>query len=64
MHYIRDTVFGEDKCRVRKEVLPGVPAALSNLALSILRLLRVREIVRFSDLPQVRPQEARALAGA
>ncbi len=46
VHYVRDTTWREDASRVRKGALPRVLAALTNLALSILRLLGARNIQR------------------
>ena len=46
IHYVRDVALGEDACRVRSNALPRVMAAFANLAISILRLLQVRNIKR------------------
>ena len=47
--WIRDTVFQQDQCRMRAAVLPPLLAALSNLAIWAFRLLRVRNLARFTD---------------
>ena len=46
IHHVRDVALGEDACRVRSRALPRVMAAFANLAISILRLLQVRNIRR------------------
>ena len=46
IHYVRDVALREDECRVRSSALPRVMAAFANLAISILRLLKVRNIRR------------------
>ena len=46
IHYVRDVALREDECRVRTSALPRVMAAFANLAISILRLLQVRNIKR------------------
>ena len=46
IHYVRDVALREDACRVRKGSLPRVLAALTNVTLTILRLLRVRNLKR------------------
>ena len=46
VHYVRDVAVGEDKCRIRKGSLPRLMAAVSNLAISILRLLETKNIKR------------------
>ena len=46
IHYVRDVALGEDACRVRSNALPRVMAACANLAISILRLLQVKNIQR------------------
>ena len=38
LHWVRDTVFGEDASTVRTGVIPQVMAAMRNTALSVLRL--------------------------
>ena len=46
IHSVRDVALREDECRVRSSALPRVMAAFANLAISILRLLQVRNIKR------------------
>ena len=55
IHYVRDVALREDACRVRKGALPRVIAAFANLAISILRLLRVKNIKRRMDQSHLRP---------
>lgn len=43
---MRDGHFQEDKCRARKSGLPGMLAALTNLAISIVRMLGVPNIAK------------------
>jgi predicted transposase YbfD/YdcC len=38
LHWVRDAVFGEDRCRVRSGQAPQVLAAMRNLAISLFRL--------------------------
>lgn len=38
LHWVRDTIFGEDRCRVRSGRAPQVLAAIRNLAIGLLRL--------------------------
>ena len=55
IHYVRDVALREDACRVRKGALPRVMAAFANLAISILRLLRVKNIKRRMEQLHLRP---------
>ena len=55
IHYVRDVALREDDCRVRKGALPRVMAAFANLAISILRLLRVKNIKRRMEQLHLRP---------
>ncbi len=59
IHYVRDVALREDACRVRKGALPRVMAA--NLAISILRLLRVKNIKRRMEQLQLRPDSTAGL---
>jgi predicted transposase YbfD/YdcC len=45
-HWIRDVVFGEDGCRVKKGNAPQVLAALRNAAVNFLRLSGLSEITK------------------
>ena len=45
-HWIRDVVFGEDKCRVRKGKAPQVLAIIRNAAVNFLRLSGCSEIAK------------------
>ena len=61
VHYVPDVAVGEDKCRIRKGSLPRLMAAVSNLAISILRPLETKNIKRrMSQLP-MDPNGAAAL---
>ena len=44
LHHVRDVTLGEDSCRVRSQNAPQVMAAARNLAIGLLRSLRVRSI--------------------
>ena len=55
IHYALDVALREDHCGVRKGALPRVMAALANLAISILRLFRVRNIKRRMEQLHLRP---------
>jgi hypothetical protein len=46
VHWVRDESFGEDRSRVRKHAGPQVMATLRNLAISVLRMARVRYIAK------------------
>lgn len=45
-HWIRDVVFGEDGCRIKKGKAPQVLAALRNAAVNFLRLSGFSEITK------------------
>ena len=61
VHYVRDVAVGEDKCRIRKGPLPRLMAAVSNLAISILRLLETKNIQRRMSQLSLDPNGAVAL---
>lgn len=44
VHYVRDRTFDEDRSQVRKRGAPQLMATLRNLAISLLRLARARNI--------------------
>jgi hypothetical protein len=44
LHWVRDVVFDEDRCRVRTRSAPQVLASLRNLTISLLHLAGVRHI--------------------
>ena len=46
VHYVRDVALREDHCCIRKGSLPRLLVAFANLSISILRLLRTRNIQR------------------
>lgn len=50
LHWIRDTVFGEDASRARTGSIPQLMAALRNAALAVLRFAgytKISETIRF-----------------
>lgn len=44
LHWVRDTVFGEDKCRVRSGAAPHNLAIFRNVAINLLRLAKAPSI--------------------
>ena len=58
---VRDVAVGEDKCRIRKVSLPRLRTAVSNLAVSILRLLETKNIKRRMSQLSMDPSGAVAL---
>ena len=50
IHLVRDNVLWEDACRVRKGALPRVSAALTNVTLTILRLVGVGDSKHDAEL--------------
>ena len=64
MHYVRDVALREDACRVRKGSLPRLMAAFANLAISILRLLKISNLKRRMKQLSFRPDAAVALLAA
>ena len=61
VHYVRDEAVGEDRCRIRNGSLPSLMAAVSNLAISILRLLKTKNIQRRMSQLALDPNGAVAL---
>ena len=55
MHWIRDSVLGKDGCRTRTGPLPRMLAALSNLAISIQRMVGVENLQDPMDCLHLRP---------
>lgn len=45
-HYVRDTAYDEDRCRIRTGKGPQVMAALRNFAVSLMRMHGVNNIAR------------------
>ncbi len=45
-HWVRDEIFGEDRCRVRIDSAPQVLAGIRNLAMNWLRSLKVDNIAQ------------------
>lgn len=58
VHHVRDVALREDHSRIRKGALPRLLAAVSNLAISILRLLEVQNIQRRMRQLHLRPDQA------
>ena len=61
VHWVRDVAVGEDKCRIRNGSLPRLMAAVSNLAISILRLPDTKNIQRRMSQLSLDPNGAIAL---
>ena len=61
VHYVRDVALREDASRIRKKSLPRLMATFANLAISILRLLKTKNIQRRMDQLHLKPDEAVAL---
>ena len=61
VHYVRDVAVGEDKCSIRKGSPPRLMAAVSNLAISILRLLETKNIQRRMSQLSLDPNGAAVL---
>lgn len=58
LHWVRDFVFDEDRCRIRRGVGARVMASLRNLAISLLRLAGAASIaaaLRFCSHNPLRP---------
>jgi len=65
LHWIRDFVFDEDRCRIRRGAGARVMASLRNLAISLLRLARAPGIaaaLRFCSRQPLRPLRLIGLA--
>ena len=58
LHWVRDTVFGEDASTVRTGVLPQVMAAMRNTALSVLRFTGHTKITDALQLFAAKPKLA------
>ncbi len=58
VHYVRDVALREDRSRIRKGALPRLLAAISNFALSLLRLLPVQNIQRRMSPLRFQPNAA------
>lgn len=63
LHWVRDVVYGEDKCRITAGQAPRVCAILRNLALGLLRRAGVVAITEALERYQSRPLQALALLG-
>ncbi len=58
VHSVRDVALREDRSRIRKGALPRLLAAISNFALSLLRLLKVKNIQRRMSQLRFQPNAA------
>jgi predicted transposase YbfD/YdcC len=63
LHWVRDVVFGEDRCRIRSGQAPRVCATLRNLALGLLRRAGVTAITEALQRHAAYPHQALALLG-
>lgn len=63
LHWVRDVVYGEDRCRIKTGHAPRVCASLRNLALGLLRRSGVVAITEALERHEARPHEALALLG-
>ena len=63
VHYLRDTLWDEDRSQIRTGSAPRVMATLRNTALSLLRLANATEITRTTRYLWANPQVATALTG-
>lgn len=61
VHYVRDVALREDASRIRKGSLPRLIATIANLAISILHLLKTKNIQRRMDQLHLNPDGAVAL---
>ena len=61
MQYVRHVALREDHSRIRKGSLPRLLAAVSNLAISLLRLLRTKTIQRRIGQLRLDPNAATGL---
>jgi predicted transposase YbfD/YdcC len=57
LHHVRDVALSEDLCRVRSQNAPQVMAAARNLALGILRTLRLPSIAAVTRKIVMHPLE-------
>ncbi len=58
VHWVRDVALREDASRLRKGALPRVWAAFANMAISILRLLKIEGIKRRMNQLHLSPDSA------
>jgi predicted transposase YbfD/YdcC len=63
LHWVRDVVYGEDRCRIRCGQAPRACASLRNLALGLLRRARVVAITEALERHAAFPSQALALLG-
>jgi predicted transposase YbfD/YdcC len=62
-HYVRDVTFGEDGSRVRSGSVPEVMAAVRNVAISLMRQAKWKNIAAGTRHYAARPWKAVALIG-
>lgn len=60
-HYLRDAALREDTSRIREGSLPRLMATVANLAISILHLLKTKNIQRRMDQLLLNPDGAMAV---
>lgn len=63
LHWVRDVVYGEDRCRIRLGQAPRVCATLRNLAIGLLRRAGVVAITETLERHAAFPNEALTLLG-
>lgn len=63
LHWVRDVVYGEDRCRIRCRQAPRACASLRNLALGLLRRARVTAITEALERHAAFPSQALAWLG-
>ena len=63
LHYVRDTTYDEDRCRIRTKSGPRVMAALRNVAIGILRLRKHSNIAQAVRLYAAKPHLTLGLIG-
>jgi predicted transposase YbfD/YdcC len=63
LHWVRDVIYGEDRCRIQRGQAPRVWASLRNLALGVLRRANVSAITEALERHAAYPHQALALLG-
>lgn len=63
LHWVRDVVYQEDRCRIRCQQAPRVWASLRNMALGLLRRTGVTAITETLERHAAFPRQALALLG-
>ena len=62
-HWVRDVTFNEDKSKIRKKNVPEIMASLSNLCVSAMRLMGVKNIAQGTRDFMLNPKLAIELIG-